>query len=188
MLRILSLLEIMLCFQCICAVVAWTIEMMVQFKFKFNLYCALFFLRRGKKNCQRCKSFRRSTMWAFHSSSCFIIVMSLRLSIRLEYQLCIQLEFLLCQYSNFLLDFCAQTLALMPRHSSVAWRPPLALQPKQPPAAVSDGCCHRTTDRCASPSKVAGHHSDGWRRQPPLRPTGLHNPHPAAAEEGVTVV
>jgi hypothetical protein len=63
----------MLCFQCICAVVTWTIEMM-----------------------------------------------SLRLSIRLEYQLCIQLEFLLCQYSNFLLDFCAQTLALMPRHSSVA--------------------------------------------------------------------
>jgi hypothetical protein len=66
--------------------------------------------------------------------------------------------------------------------------PPLALQHQQPSKAVRDGRSHWTTDHCASPSKVAGHHIDGWRRQPPLRPTGLHNPHPAAAEEGVTVV
>ncbi len=107
-----------------------------------------FLLAQGKENCGRRKSFRRSTIWALHSfffsvshlhlqyqgqqcirnSSSFIIVMSLRLSIRLEYQLCIQ--FLLFQCSNFLLDFCAQTLALMPRHSSVAWRPLHALQPQ----------------------------------------------------------
>jgi hypothetical protein len=36
LLRIISELEIMLCF--ICAFVACTIKMMVQFKFKFNLY------------------------------------------------------------------------------------------------------------------------------------------------------
>jgi hypothetical protein len=44
-----SELEIMLC--CICAFVAWTIEMMFQFKFKLNSYSALFNLHRGKKNC-----------------------------------------------------------------------------------------------------------------------------------------
>ncbi len=60
LLRILSELEMMLC--CICAFVAWTIETMVQFKFEFNLYSALFFLRRGKKICRRRKSFRRRTM------------------------------------------------------------------------------------------------------------------------------
>ncbi len=94
----------------------------------------------------------------------------------MEYPLCIQFDFQLCQSSNFrkeLLNSVHRRLLSRPV------TPPSrdALPSYAAPTTISSDNLW-TTDCCASPSKVTGHHSDWRRRQPPLRPTGLRNPPP----------